>query len=186
MVRTAAFSSALRSRTSFSAELSLSVSSISLNCLHSSRQPRSETTRPPLWSSASSDGAAPTRGRPSPRSARRRSSSWRSSCRRRRQGGGVRVAVVRLPRGAGRREAQVGQRVLTRTPVWPTYITNGFFSWRFAMPVSCNAARRGKLTAEGITSRVALYDNCGIMEMNSTQNTKNSFRASTPSTSSNN
>ena len=42
------------------------------------------------------------------------------------------------------------------------------------MPVSCNAARRGKLTAEGIASRVALYDNCGIMEMNSTQNTKNS------------
>ena len=40
------------------------------------------------------------------------------------------------------------------------------------MPVSCNAARRGKLTAEGIASRVALYDNCGIMEMNSTQNTK--------------
>lgn len=33
---------------SFSAELSPSVSSISLNCLHSSRQPRSETTRPPL------------------------------------------------------------------------------------------------------------------------------------------
>lgn len=82
MVRTAAFSSALRSRTSFSAELSLSVSSISLNCLHSSRQPRSETTRPPQWSSVSSDGAAPTRGRPSPRSARRRSSSWRASCRR--------------------------------------------------------------------------------------------------------
>ena len=90
----------------------------------------------------------------------------------RRQGGGVRVAVVRLPRGAGRHEAQAGQRVLTRTPVWPTYITNGFFSWRFAMPVSCNAARRGKLTAEGIASRVALYDNCGIIEMNSTQNTK--------------
>lgn len=63
-MRTAAFSSALRSRTSFSAELSLSVSSISLNCLHSSRQPRSETTRPPQWSSASSDGAAPTRGAP--------------------------------------------------------------------------------------------------------------------------
>lgn len=40
------------------------------------------------------------------------------------------------------------------------------------MPVSCNAARRGKLTAEGIASRVALYDSCGIMEMNSTQNTK--------------
>ena len=40
------------------------------------------------------------------------------------------------------------------------------------MPVSCNAARRGKLTAEGIASRVALYDNCGIMEMNSAQNTK--------------
>ena len=40
------------------------------------------------------------------------------------------------------------------------------------MPVSCNAARRGKLTAEGIASRVTLYDNCGIMEMNSTQNTK--------------
>ena len=39
------------------------------------------------------------------------------------------------------------------------------------MPVSCNAARRGKLTAEGIASRVALYDNCGIMEMNSTQKT---------------
>ena len=28
------------------------------------------------------------------------------------------------------------------------------------------------LTAEGIASRVALYDNCGIMEMNSTQNRK--------------
>ena len=82
MVRTAARSSALRSRTSFSAELSLSVSSIPLNCLHSSRQPRSETTRPPLRSSASSDGAAPTRELPSPRSARRRSSSWRASCRR--------------------------------------------------------------------------------------------------------
>ena len=54
------------------------------------------------------------------------------------------------------------------------------------MPVSCNAARRSKLTAEGIASRVALYDNCGIMEMNSTQNTKNSFRAFTPSTSPNN
>ena len=75
-------------------------------------------------------------------------------------------------RTAGLREAQVGQRVLTRIPVWPTHITNGFFSWRFAMPVSYNAARRGKLTAEGIASRVALYDNCGIMEMNSTQNTK--------------
>ena len=35
------------------------------------------------------------------------------------------------------------------------------------MPVSCNAVRRGKLTAGGITSRVALYDTCGIMEMNS-------------------
>ena len=42
------------------------------------------------------------------------------------------------------------------------------------MPVSCNAARRGKLTAEGIASRVALYDSGGIMEMNSAQNTKNS------------
>ena len=40
------------------------------------------------------------------------------------------------------------------------------------MPASCNAARRGKLTAEGIASRVALYDSCGIMEMNSAQNTK--------------
>lgn len=40
------------------------------------------------------------------------------------------------------------------------------------MPVSCNAVRRGKLTAGGITGRIALYDNCGIMEMNSTQNTK--------------
>ena len=39
------------------------------------------------------------------------------------------------------------------------------------MPVSCNAARRGKLTAGGIASRVALYDSCGIMEMNSAQNT---------------
>ena len=40
------------------------------------------------------------------------------------------------------------------------------------MPVSCNAARRGKLTAEGIASRIALYDSCSIMEMNSAQNTK--------------
>lgn len=40
------------------------------------------------------------------------------------------------------------------------------------MPVSCNAARRGKLTAGGIASRVALYDSCGIMEMTSAQNTK--------------
>ena len=71
---------------------------------------------------------------------------------------------------AEKREAQVGQHVLTHTPVWPAYITNGFFSWRFAIPVSCNAARRG--TAEGIASRVALYDNCGIIEMNSAQNTK--------------
>ena len=77
---------------------------------------------------------------------------------------------------AEKREAQVGQRVLTRTPVWPTYITNGFFSWRFAMPVSCNAARRGKLTAEGIASRIALYDSCSIMEMNSAQNTKRTRR----------
>ena len=77
---------------------------------------------------------------------------------------------------AEKREAQVGQRVLTRTPVWPTYITNDFFSWRFAMPVSCNAARRGKLTAEGIASRVALYNSCGIMEMNSAQNTKRTRR----------
>ena len=172
MVRTAAFSSALRSRTSFSAELSLSVSSISLNCLHSSRQPRSETARPPLWSSASSDGAAPTRGRPSPRSARRRSSSWRASCMRtttRRRSSRRSGTTTRT---AGPREAQVGKRVLTRTPVWPTYITNGFFSWRFAMPASRNAARRGKLTAGGIASRVALYDSCGIMEMNSAQNTK--------------
>ena len=44
------------------------------------------------------------------------------------------------------------------------------------MPVSCNAARRGKLTAEGIASRVALYDSCGIMEMNSAQNTKRTRR----------
>lgn len=42
------------------------------------------------------------------------------------------------------------------------------------MPVSCNVARRGKLTAGRIASRVALYDSCGIMEMNSAQNTKNS------------
>ena len=42
------------------------------------------------------------------------------------------------------------------------------------MPVSCNAARRGKLTAKGIASRVALYDSGGIMEMNSAQNTKKS------------
>ena len=54
------------------------------------------------------------------------------------------------------------------------------------MPVSCNAASRGKLTAGGIASRDALYDSCGIMEMNSAQNTKNSFRAPMPSTSSNN
>ena len=40
------------------------------------------------------------------------------------------------------------------------------------MPASCDAARRGKLTAEGITGRIALYDSCSIMEMNSTQNTK--------------
>ena len=88
--------------------------------------------------------------------------------------GGVRRREARSGEAhhGGLREAQVGQRVLTHTPVWPTYITNGFFSWRFAMPVSCNAARRGKLTAEGIASRVALYDNCGIIEMNSTQNTK--------------
>ena len=77
---------------------------------------------------------------------------------------------------AEKREAQVGQRVLTRTPVWPTYITNGFFSWRLAMPVRCNAARRGKLTAEGIASRIALYDSCSIMEMNSAQNTKRTRR----------
>ena len=104
----------------------------------------------------------------------------------RRQGGGVRVAVVRPPRTAGRRKAQVDLRVLTRTPVWPTHITNGFFSWRFAAPVSCNAARRGKLTAGGITSHVALYDTCGIMEMNSAQNTKRTRGAPMPSTSSNN
>ena len=77
---------------SFSAELSPSVSSISLNCLHSSRQPRSETTRPPLWSSASSDGAAPTRGRPSPRSARRRSS----------RRSGTTTAHSRVARGSSR------------------------------------------------------------------------------------
>ena len=94
----------------------------------------------------------------------------------RRQGGEVRAAGIQPPRTAERREAQVGQRVLTRTPVWPTYITNGFFSWRFAMPVSCNAARRGKLTAEGIASRIALYDSCSIMEMNSAQNTKRTRR----------
>ena len=45
----------------------------------------------------------------------------------RRQGGEVRAAGVQPPRTAERREAQVGQRVLTRTPVWPTHITNGFF-----------------------------------------------------------
>lgn len=42
------------------------------------------------------------------------------------------------------------------------------------MPVSCNAARRGKLTAGEITGRAALYDSGGTMEMNSAQNTKNS------------
>ena len=94
----------------------------------------------------------------------------------RRQGGEVRAAGIQPPRTAERREAQVGQRVLTRTPVWPTHITNGFFSWRLAMPVSCNAARRGKLTAEGIASRIALYDSCSIMEMNSAQNTKRTRR----------
>ena len=84
--------------------------------------------------------------------------------RREARGGEVRAAGIQPPRTAERREAQVGQRVLTRTPVWPTHITNGFFSWRLAMPVSCNAARRGKLTAEGIASRIALYDSCSIME----------------------
>ena len=54
------------------------------------------------------------------------------------------------------------------------------------MPVSYNAARRGKLTAEGIASRIALYDNCGIMEMNSAQNTKKPVASISPSTSSNN
>lgn len=54
------------------------------------------------------------------------------------------------------------------------------------MPVSCNAARRGKLTAEGIASRIALYDSCSIMEMNSAQNTKNPSLALMLSTSSNN
>ena len=44
------------------------------------------------------------------------------------------------------------------------------------MPVRCNAARRGKLTAEGIASRIALYDSCSIMEMNSAQNTKRTRR----------
>ena len=44
------------------------------------------------------------------------------------------------------------------------------------MPVSYNAAKRGKLTAGGIASCVALYDNCGIVEMNSTQNTKRTRR----------
>ena len=54
------------------------------------------------------------------------------------------------------------------------------------MLVSCNAVRRGKLTAGGITVRVALYDSCGIMEMNSAQNTKEPVASTSPSTSSNN
>ena len=45
------------------------------------------------------------------------------------------------------------------------------------MPVSCNAARRGKLTAEGIASRVALYDSCGIIETNQVRYKKNPSRA---------
>ena len=45
-------------------------------------------------------------------------------------------------------------------------ITNDFFSWSFAMFANGSAARRGKLTAGAITSRVALYDNGGIIEMN--------------------
>ena len=154
MVRTAARSSALRSRTSFSAELSLSVSSIPLNCLHSSRQPRSETTRPPLWSSASSDGAAPTRGHPSPRSARRQSSSWRASCRRtttRRRSSRRSGTTART---AGLREAQVGQRVLTRTPVWPTYITNGFFFGGLLCPSA--ATPPGAANSQQEESRAAL------------------------------
>ena len=42
------------------------------------------------------------------------------------------------------------------------------------MSANGSAARRGKLTAGAIASRVALYDSGGIMEMNSAQNTKNS------------
>ena len=38
--------------------------------------------------------------------------------------------------------------------------------------VSQDRRRRGKLTAGGITGRIALFDSCGIMEMNSAQNTK--------------
>ena len=54
---------------------------------------------------------------------------------------------------------------------------NGFFSWKFAMPVSCNAARRGKLTAGGIASHVALYDSGGIIETNQVRYKKNPSRA---------
>ena len=45
------------------------------------------------------------------------------------------------------------------------------------MPVSCNAARRGKLTAGGITGRIALYDSGGIIETNQVRYKKNSSRA---------
>lgn len=45
------------------------------------------------------------------------------------------------------------------------------------MPVSCNAARRGKLTAGGIASHVALYDSGGIIETNQVRYKKNPSRA---------
>ena len=117
---------------------------------------------------------------------RSQSRSWRASCRRtttRRRSSRCSGTTTRT---AGLREAQVGQRVLTRAPVWPTHITNGFFSWRFAMSANGSAARRGKLTAGAIASRVALYDSGGTMEMNSAQNTKRTHRSPMPSTSSNN
>ena len=61
------------------------------------------------------------------------------------------------PRTAERREAaKVASRRLNPHPrIRPTHITNGFFSWRLAMPVSCNAARRRR-TSQQKESRAAL------------------------------
>ena len=48
------------------------------------------------------------------------------------------------------------------------------------MSANGSAARRGKLTAGAIASRVALYDSGGIIETNQVRNKKNPSRAHCP------
>ncbi len=135
----------------------------------------------------SSNGAAPTRGRPSPRSARRRSSSWRASCRRtttRRRSSrrrGTTTAHSRAARGSSR-----------PARLYPHPRLAHVYHERFLFLEICYARKLQRRQARQTHSRRNREPRRSLRELRhhgdefNSEYKKNSFRASTPSTSSNN